>query len=61
MDGSAGNSRVLPRSGELCASDRAAPDFGAPERVRQAIWRVRPDVIVDAAAYTADNRAEREA
>jgi dTDP-4-dehydrorhamnose reductase len=52
--------RLLPRVGETLATDRAALDLAQPDSLRAAIRAARPDVIVNAAAYTAVDRAERE-
>ncbi|BDC39230.1 dTDP-4-dehydrorhamnose reductase [Paraburkholderia terrae] len=46
--------------GEVVALDRSALDLSRPETVRAVIDSVRPDVIVNAAAYTAVDRAETE-
>lgn len=47
-------------SGGLVALDRAAADLADPAAVREAIRRERPDLVVNAAAYTAVDRAEAE-
>ncbi|MBU3737925.1 MAG: dTDP-4-dehydrorhamnose reductase [Rhodoferax sp.] len=56
--------RSLSLLGELVTLDRSAPsgwgDLSRPEGVAQAIREIRPDVIVNAAAYTAVDRAESE-
>src|SRR6187551_1416321 len=39
---------------------RADADVTSPDAVQQAVLRVRPRLIVNAAAYTAVDRAERE-
>jgi dTDP-4-dehydrorhamnose reductase len=43
------------------ACDAAALDVTRPEAVDEVVLRVRPDLIVNAAAYTAVDAAEREA
>lgn len=43
---------VAPRSAEL--------DLGAPEQIQRLVQELRPSVIVNAAAYTAVDRAESE-
>ena len=52
--------RVLPRIGETLATNRAALDLAQPDTLRAAIRAGRPDVIVNAAAYNAVDRAESE-
>ena len=52
---------LLPQSGLVSAFDHGTLDLGSPERLRQVIRTIRPDVIVNAAAYTAVDQAEREA
>lgn len=52
--------RVLPARGELVACDRAAADLERPDEVVALLARERPDVIVNAAAYTAVDRAEQD-
>ena len=51
---------VLPALGEVVACDRAAADLERPAEVVALLARERPDVIVNAAAYTAVDRAESE-
>src|SRR6185436_9629929 len=52
--------RALPALGEIVATDRAALDLTDVEAIRRAIRETRPDVIVNAAAYTAVDKAETE-
>lgn len=64
--------RSLTPLGEVVALDHRAElnpvvdgaplqgDFGQPEALRATVQRVRPDVIVNAAAYTAVDKAESE-
>jgi dTDP-4-dehydrorhamnose reductase len=57
--------RALAPLGELVACDFDTPgdlkaDFGQPESLRPLIRAVRPDVIVNAAAHTAVDKAESE-
>ena len=52
--------RLLPRVGEVTALDRDQLDLSKPEDIRKAIREVRPNVIVNAAAYTAVDQAEKE-
>jgi dTDP-4-dehydrorhamnose reductase len=51
---------TLPALGDLVALDKAELDLARPESVRAVVKAVRPDVIVNAAAYTAVDRAEVE-
>ena len=57
--------RSLAPLGDIVALDRedSAPlsgDLANPERLAAVVQQVRPDVIVNAAAYTAVDQAERE-
>ncbi|MEW5864655.1 MAG: dTDP-4-dehydrorhamnose reductase [Pseudomonadota bacterium] len=52
--------RRLPALGELVATDRAALDLSDPDAIRRTVRAARPQVIVNAAAYTAVDRAEAE-
>ena len=52
--------RILPTLGELTALDYPDIDFSRAESVRQVIRSIRPHVIVNAAAFTAVDRAENE-
>jgi dTDP-4-dehydrorhamnose reductase len=58
--------RALAPLGELVALDRAGSgdgllgDLSQPEALRATVRRVAPDVIVNAAAYTAVDKAESE-
>ena len=49
-----------PQGYEVAAFDRAGLDIAAPDQVRAAVARERPDIVVNAAAYTAVDRAESE-
>ena len=53
--------RSLAPLGELVALDRTSCDLADAEALRTLIRSVRPDVIVNAAAYTSVDRAESEA
>ena len=53
------NRSLLPL-GQVIALDRQAADFSQPESLRNLIRETKPDVIVNAAAYTAVDRAEDE-
>jgi len=50
--------RVLAASSELLAMGRQELDLSRPERIRTAIRDVRPQLIVNTAAYTAVDQAE---
>jgi dTDP-4-dehydrorhamnose reductase len=50
----------LPRVGELTSLDRSQLDLCKPDEIRRVIRSLRPDLIVNAAAYTAVDRAESE-
>ncbi|MBW4618452.1 MAG: dTDP-4-dehydrorhamnose reductase [Cyanosarcina radialis HA8281-LM2] len=51
---------TLAPLGELISADRQTIDLTDPARMRPAILAVKPDLIVNAAAYTAVDRAETE-
>jgi len=46
--------------GEVMACDRSALDLANPDRITAVIRDTRPDIIVNAAAYTAVDKAESE-
>lgn len=52
--------RSLMPLGEVVAVDSAECNFAQPQDLRPLLERVRPDVIVNAAAYTAVDKAEME-
>ncbi|MCA7085504.1 dTDP-4-dehydrorhamnose reductase [Cupriavidus sp. DB3] len=52
--------RSLAPLGRVVALDRKGCDLSRPDKVRQVVRDVRPDVIVNAAAYTAVDKAESE-
>lgn len=52
--------RRLPELGSVTALARPAIDFLAPDTLRYAIRDAKPDVIVNAAAYTGVDAAESE-
>lgn len=52
--------RSLQGLGEIVALDRAQMDLADLDQVREIIRRVRPDLIVNPAAYTAVDKAEHE-
>jgi dTDP-4-dehydrorhamnose reductase len=52
--------RMLPRVGSVIALDRQRLDLSKPDEIRSAIRNVRPTLIVNAAAYTAVDKAESD-
>jgi dTDP-4-dehydrorhamnose reductase len=52
--------RSFADAGEVIACDRARADLSHPEKLRALVRDIRPDVILNAAAYTAVDRAESE-
>jgi dTDP-4-dehydrorhamnose reductase len=52
--------RALPSLGEVVATDREALDLRDSGAIRSVMGSVKPDVVVNAAAYTAVDRAESE-
>jgi dTDP-4-dehydrorhamnose reductase len=52
--------RTLPRIGEVTALDRQRLDLTQPEEIRRAIRTFHPAFIVNAAAFTAVDKAESE-
>jgi dTDP-4-dehydrorhamnose reductase len=51
---------MLPRVGEVTALDRQRLDLTQPEEIRRAIRTFHPAFIINAAAYTAVDKAESE-
>jgi len=51
---------MLPRLGEVIATDREQLDLSRPGDIRSLIRDVHPDLIVNAAAYTAVDQAEKD-
>jgi dTDP-4-dehydrorhamnose reductase len=51
---------LLPRAGDVTSLDRQQLDLTRPEEIRRAIRAYRPALIVNAAAYTAVDKAESE-
>jgi dTDP-4-dehydrorhamnose reductase len=51
---------LLPSLGELVALDRQHLDLSRPDEIRRVIREVRPNLIVNAAAFTAVDQAEKE-
>ena len=52
--------QLLPRLGEVTALGRKELDLSNTDDIRRAIRDARPSLIVNAAAYTAVDRAEKE-
>jgi len=52
--------RLLEGRAEVAARTRSSLDLEKPDEIRSAVREVRPDVIVNAAAYTAVDRAESD-
>ena len=52
--------RALAPLGEVVAAGRSEVDLEQPDRLRALIRRTAPDIIVNAAAYTAVDQAEAE-
>jgi dTDP-4-dehydrorhamnose reductase len=53
-------SRLLPQLGEVIAVDFDELDLLKPDEIRRAIQNVRPNLFVNAAAYTAVDQAETD-
>jgi dTDP-4-dehydrorhamnose reductase len=51
---------ALPALGEIIATDRTNLNLESSEAVREVVREVKPQVIVNAAAYTAVDRAESD-
>ncbi len=51
---------TLAHLGELITLDRQGMDLGNPDSIRKLIRSLQPEVIVNAAAYTAVDKAESE-
>jgi dTDP-4-dehydrorhamnose reductase len=52
--------RHLPQLGEVVAPGRDQLDLSKPDDIRRTILDVRPQLIINAAAYTAVNQAETD-
>ena len=52
--------RSLSHLGKLVACDRSSFDMADSAAIRSEIQRIKPDVIVNAAAYTAVDKAEED-
>jgi dTDP-4-dehydrorhamnose reductase len=51
---------LLSEFAEVLATDRSSLDLTRPEKIRECVASFRPDVIINAAAYTAVDKAETE-
>ncbi len=51
---------LLPRLGEVVAFDRQHLDLSQPDEIRRVVREIHPNLIVNAAAYTAVDQAEKE-
>jgi dTDP-4-dehydrorhamnose reductase len=51
---------TLPRLGEVVAASHARLELADPDSIRRAVRAARPELIVNAAAYTAVDKAESE-
>jgi dTDP-4-dehydrorhamnose reductase len=52
--------RLLPGYGDMVAVDRQQLDLSVPDAIRRVIREIRPALIINAAAYTAVDQAEKE-
>jgi dTDP-4-dehydrorhamnose reductase len=52
--------RLLPKLGEVIAPERNDLDLREPEKIRQVMRNVNPQLVVNAAAYTAVDAAETD-
>ena len=53
-------SKKLRRMGEVVETDRQTLDFCDPDNIKNFVEKTRPDLIINAAAYTAVDKAESE-
>ena len=52
--------RSFADAGEIISRDRDTVDLAVPDQVRTMVLDAAPDIILNAAAYTAVDRAESE-
>lgn len=52
--------QLLPAYGELTAVDRQQLDLSTPDAIRHTVQQIRPQLIINAAAYTAVDQAEKD-
>jgi dTDP-4-dehydrorhamnose reductase len=53
--------QILPTLGDVVGVDKSTMDLAKPEMISQVIRQIKPKIIVNAAAYTAVDKAESEA
>ena len=51
---------ILLSAGEIIAGDRTFFDLSQPDSIRQLMGEIKPDLVVNCAAYTAVDKAESE-
>ena len=51
---------ILSSVGEVIAGDRTLLDLSQPDSIRQLMGEIKPDIVVNAGAYTAVDKAESE-
>jgi dTDP-4-dehydrorhamnose reductase len=52
--------QLLPACGELIALGRQQLDLSAPDAIRRTMREIRPQLVINAAAYTAVDQAEKD-
>src|SRR5260370_38370964 len=52
--------RLLPKLGEVIAPERKELDLHDPEKIRETMRNAKPQLVVNAAAYTAVDAAETD-
>jgi dTDP-4-dehydrorhamnose reductase len=52
--------QTLPAIGEVIGVGRQSLDLSQPEQIQQKIAEIKPDIVVNAAAYTAVDKSESE-
>lgn len=52
--------QTLPTIGEVIGVDRQSLDLSQPEQIKECIAQIKPNIIVNAAAYTAVDKSESE-
>ena len=62
IDGQLGSElqKILSSHGEIAGTGRDRLDFAQPETLRKVIPEIKPDLVINAAAYTAVDKAESE-
>lgn len=51
---------TLTTVGEVIGVDRSSIDLTQPQQIQDSITQIEPDIIVNAAAYTAVDKSESE-